>query len=230
MVAHDGRERDAVDDAADGIEPGVPLGMILAVVDEIAHVDEERGIRVPAGRILGELLPAVVVVRLRVREHEQLEGAAVIGGERVPGGARFAAEDAVFIVLPGLEAGDSGGMQPDAHAVIGEGFAGGRDSGCCFAAAQPPGDFRALLLLVGLPHDGAAGTAVGCDELADIVCLQGGIAREGPGGFLHWLQDWGSRKGAAACQGENRAAGELQEAAAGKNLLVHAKTPFVHKS
>ena len=41
MIAHDGRKRNLLDHGRDCREPCIPLCMIFAVIDEIAHVDEE---------------------------------------------------------------------------------------------------------------------------------------------------------------------------------------------
>jgi len=64
VVAHQGRHGDAVDDARDRIKPRLPLAVVLAVVDEVAHVDEEIRSFIARSRILREVLPVRVVIRL----------------------------------------------------------------------------------------------------------------------------------------------------------------------
>lgn len=53
--------------------------MVLPIVDEIAHVDEEIGAWIALCCILRKILPIRVVARLGIREDERLESFTGIG-------------------------------------------------------------------------------------------------------------------------------------------------------
>ena len=44
VISHGGRDGDLADHILRSVEPGIPLVMILAVVDEVAHRDDELGV------------------------------------------------------------------------------------------------------------------------------------------------------------------------------------------
>ena len=73
VIAQEGHCGDAGDHRADGIEPGIPLVMGLAVIDEVAHVDEELGILIVLPSRLRQGGPAAVVAGLGIGEDEALK-------------------------------------------------------------------------------------------------------------------------------------------------------------
>ena len=97
VVAQEGDDGDAGDHVADDVEPGVPLVMVLAVIDEVAHVDEELGVLVALPGRLGRGGPDAVVAGLGIREDEGLEVMALGRMEGLPVTALVAGADAVFI-------------------------------------------------------------------------------------------------------------------------------------
>ena len=71
--------------------------MVLAVIDEVAHVDEELGVLVALPGRLGRGGPDAVVAGLGIREDEGLEVMALGRMEGLPVTALVAGADAVFI-------------------------------------------------------------------------------------------------------------------------------------
>ena len=57
MISHDGRKGNLLDHEHDRRKPRIPLRMILAVIDEIAHVDEEARIGVALPCSLRDVSP-----------------------------------------------------------------------------------------------------------------------------------------------------------------------------
>ena len=169
MIAHQGGHGDAVDDARDRVEPRLPLAVVLAVVDEISHIDEEVCSFIALCRPLREVLPVRVVIRLRVRKNQRRERAAIIRLQRVPVIILAVRLDAVFIRLARLQSTEPCRVELDRHAVVRERLACSRARLDGLRAFQAVLDDRICPFHIRLPHDRARMGIVRRDDLAQIA-------------------------------------------------------------
>ena len=121
MIAHERGERHARAEFLHGIEPGVPLRVVFAVVDEIAHIDEEIGRFVARGCPMDELLPVTVIVGLGVREEQREERAVLLWrAQHLPVTGLLPVRDAVLVGGAGRQALKGRCILVMRHRVIGE--------------------------------------------------------------------------------------------------------------
>lgn len=143
--------------------------MGLAVIDEVAHVDEELGILIILPSCLRQGGPAAVVAGLGIGEDEGLETAALSCMERRPGAALITVADAVFIGCTRRKVGDRCRVDICRHAVIAEGVAGsGKGHNRIVIAGLAEFHDGIVFGVVRLPHKGPRRRAVSRNDLADV--------------------------------------------------------------
>ena len=174
MVSQEWDDGDAGDHVVDDVEPGIPLVVVLAVIDEVAHVDEELGVLVALPCRLCRGGPDAVVAGLGVREDEGLEVIALGRVEGLPAAALVAGADAVFIGRTRFKAGDGGRVDVRRHAIVAEGVAGsGELHEGSIVAGFAVFDDGLIFGVVRLPHEGPRRRAVRRDDLADVGGIDG---------------------------------------------------------
>ena len=174
VVSQEWDDGDAGDHVVDDVEPGIPLVVVLAVIDEVAHVDEELGVLVALPCRLCRGGPDAVVAGLGVREDEGLEVIALGRVEGLPAAALVAGADAVFIGRTRFEVGDGGRVDVRRHAIVAEGVAGsGELHEGSIVAGFAVFDDGLIFGVVRLPHEGPRRRAVRRDDLADVGGIDG---------------------------------------------------------
>lgn len=182
VVSQERDDGDAGNHVADDVEPGIPLVMVLAVVDEVPHVDEELRVLVALPCRLGRSRPDTVIAGLGIWEDEGFEVAALSRMERLPAAALVAGADAVFIGRTRFQVGDGGRVDIRRHAVIAEGVTGrGQLHERIVVASLAVFHDGLIFFIVRLPHEGPRRRAVCCDDLADIRGIDG-LCRQIMGG------------------------------------------------
>lgn len=168
VIPHERRDGNGVDDALHAIQPSIPLRMILPIINEIAHIDEESRVRVPLPGHLGELPPTCIVARLRIGKDERAKRAAIICLERRPAASLLTRRNAVAVPRTTLQSCDLSRIKIDRHAVLreslllcGETLRLRRLSARQFHGGRDKRRGR-------LPHDGARRRVVLCDDLPQI--------------------------------------------------------------
>jgi hypothetical protein len=102
VIARNGCNRNGTGHLFNGTEPGAPLIVVLAVIDEVAHVDVELGVLVAFIRRHGRITSDGVVTGLGIGEDEGLKIAALCRVKRIPVTPFVAVTNAVLIRRTGL--------------------------------------------------------------------------------------------------------------------------------
>ena len=168
VVAHDGSGRDPFCHRFCCVEPGIPLGSLLTVIDEVAHIDEEGSPGMVGIGFFRKLVPAGVVSGLAVREDKGRKGRTVRRVERIPVGPFFPIACPVFIIRSGLQLCQMGFMQIAGDFVIRKDCRFGRNGRGPVFAFETEFDDRIFFFIIRLPHDGTGGGRVLCHDLTDI--------------------------------------------------------------
>ena len=188
--------------------------MVLAIVHDIPHVDEEGGFRMAPGGTLRQLFPIAVITGLGIWENQALKGPFSRRTQGVPLTCRPIPCHAVFIVRICLKFLQFCPVLVILHPVIGEKILLGRNPFEIFlplAAVFDDGIFQDIL---GLPHDGPAMGRICRDQLPQKLLIHlpgqaahtvGRLAVQGTLGEIH-----------AACQH-----GQSPQAAHDKSSPVH---------
>ena len=145
-----------------------------SIVDQVAHVHEEPGLRIPFPGILGQSGPVTVVAGLGVGEDQQL----IAGGpgwgsmELMPLTFCICTDDAILIIRIGLQTADRGAILIARIAIIGKGFVYrlGRPDILTARLAVFYGHIRKRG--IGFPHDTARISRCTRDDLAYIACMK----------------------------------------------------------
>ena len=122
VVAEQRRHGDAVGDAVHRLKPSAPLPVILPVVDEVAHVDEKRRLRHARRRVLRQVTPIRVIVRLRVGEDERGKRPTTVRLKHVPIARLAARGHTILLRTAGRQPHDLRRVEIRRHAVIREGL------------------------------------------------------------------------------------------------------------
>ena len=155
VIAHERGDGDLLDGSLDGGEPRLPLVLVLAVVDEVAHHDKEIGGGKRGESFDGGVFPHAVIGRLGIGENERGEFSAVVCPERHPGGGGVFGARAVFVGRAGTKAGRGGFVKVAVRFALRSGQELRRGGEGENRAASFLSDFQRRGNIVGeLPDDG----------------------------------------------------------------------------
>ena len=172
MISHDGRKRNLLDHGRDRRKPRIPLRMILAVIDEIAHVDKKACIGVALPCSLRDVSPDRIIARLRIGEDQRLEAITLRRRRQRPPLARLlAVHQPVLVGLARRQSLKLRYMQHRRAPIVREILVRRRRALHRLRVLFAPLDRRHALRRLRLPHDRARNGRIARDDLTDELRL-----------------------------------------------------------
>lgn len=98
MVAHNGGKGDAVYNSFHTVKLGLPLGMVFAIVHDVAHIDEKGCIRIELRCGLGQIFPVAVIAGLGIGKYQAFKSIGSGSFEAVPIAGILFRYQPVFVV------------------------------------------------------------------------------------------------------------------------------------
>ena len=172
MVAHQRGKGDAVNDTVHTMEPGLPLGVVFAIVHDVAHVDEKGRIGVAPRRRLSQIFPVAVIAGLGVGEYQALEGLSSGSFETVPIAGMAFRHQTIFVVRFRGKVFQPGQILQVLHAIIGEKVFLCGNCQRIMLPLEPVLHLRLGKPAGRLPHQHPAGGGIRCHQLPQESGLQ----------------------------------------------------------